>query len=65
MPATPTVQELAKECSALMDSVESDGYHGSTSDTTVDPRMTRIQEIVTILESFAPELLDPRFTYEN
>lgn len=56
-----TLEEMAKECSALMDEIEAEGFHGSNEDEDPDPRMTRIGEIATLLQSFAPELLDPRF----
>lgn len=51
--------EMAAECSALMDEVEASGFSGSSDEG--DPRMTRISELATLLSYFAPEKLDPRF----
>jgi hypothetical protein len=50
---------MAAECTYLMNQVEADGFVGTSDDG--DPRMIRIAEIATLLESFKPELLDPRF----
>ncbi len=53
------MEEIALECSRLMDEVEAEGYNGSSDDG--DPRMVRISEIATLLAYFRPDLLDPRF----
>lgn len=60
----PTPEMLAEECSALMDEMEAvlKGGRASTDDDEVDPRMTRISEIATLLSYFRPDLLDPRFS---
>lgn len=57
------LEAIAKECTALMDAIDHEGLHGNSTDPAGDPRFTRISEIVTVLEVFAPHLLDPRFRY--
>jgi hypothetical protein len=53
------MEEMALECTRLMDEVEASGYNGKSEDG--DPRMVRISEIATLLSYFRPDLLDPRF----
>jgi hypothetical protein len=54
-----TFEEMAIECSRLMDQVEADNYNGSSDDG--DSRMVLISEYATLLSALAPELLDKRF----
>lgn len=56
-------EEMAVECSRLMDEMEEvlAGGKASSEDEGADPRMVRISEIATLLSSFRPDLLDPRF----
>jgi hypothetical protein len=54
-----TYQDIAAECTKLMNQVEAAGYIGNSDDG--DSRMVRIMEIANVLQVFAPELLDPRF----
>lgn len=50
-------EDIAAECSALMDEIEAEG---SAADSD-DPRMVRIGELATYLSYFYPDLLDKRF----
>ena len=59
---SPTPEQLAAECSALMDEMEAVLAGGKASSDEGDPRMVRISEIATLLSYFHPELLDPRFS---
>ena len=56
---TPSFEDMARECSALMDEVEAEG--GAHTSDEGDPRMVRISELATLISYFAPELLDKRF----
>lgn len=58
-----TLEEMAIECSRLMDEVQAEGFNGSSEDEDADPRMTLISEYATLLSALAPELLDKRFRY--
>lgn len=60
---SPTPEQLALECSTLMDEMEAilKGDKAHSEDPNADPRMVRISEIATLLSYFHPELLDPRF----
>lgn len=57
---TASYEDMAVECTNLMNQVEQSGYAGSSAEG--DPRMVRIMEIANILAWFKPELLDQRFT---
>lgn len=59
--ASMAYEEMARECSALMDEIEKSAYTGSSEDG--DPRMARISELASLLSWFAPELLDKRFGF--
>jgi len=53
------VEEIALECSRLMDAIEAEG--GAHSSDGGDPRMVRIMALANYLAWFYPEHLDPRF----
>lgn len=57
----PNYEEMAQECSALMDAVEAEGINGSSDNPEDDPRFQRISELANLLNWFAPHLLDKRF----
>jgi hypothetical protein len=46
------VSELEKELLSLKAELEAENFAGSTDDENPDPRMTRVGEILTILEVF-------------
>jgi hypothetical protein len=54
---------MSVECSRLMDEVEviNAGGRMSSEDENADERMTLISNYATLLSSFRPDLLDPRF----
>ena len=63
------MEELARELSALMDEIEREykdtgksvGYNADLPDEEQDPRLVRIGNLITIVSTLAPELLDKRF----
>ena len=55
------MEEMALECSRLMDEMEAELKGGKATSEDGDPRMVRISEIATLLSYFRPDLLDPRF----
>ena len=56
-------EAMAIECSRLMDEVEviNAGGRMSSDDEGADPKMKLIGDYATLLSSFRPDLLDPRF----
>lgn len=56
-------EAMSVECSRLMDEVEviNAGGRMSSDDDNPDERMTKISEYATLLATFRPDLLDPRF----
>lgn len=56
-------ESMSVECSRLMDEVEviNAGGRMSSDDDNPDERMTKISEYATLLATFRPDLLDPRF----
>jgi hypothetical protein len=56
-------EAMSVECSRLMDEVQADvkGGKASSSGENPDPRMELISNYATLLYSFRPDLLDPRF----
>jgi len=63
------MEELAQELSALMDEIEKEfkdtgiavGYNAELPDEEQDPRLVRIGNLITVVSTLAPELLDKRF----
>jgi hypothetical protein len=49
------VQEIEIELLSLKAELEAENFAGSSEDENPDPRMTRVSEILTILEVFAWE----------
>lgn len=56
-----TFEEMAEEITRLMDECEKNQVSGSSKDG--DPVLVRLSELVTLVEYFAPELLDTRIKY--
>ncbi len=56
-------EAMSVECSRLMDEMEAElkGGKASSTDENADERMKRISDYATLLYSFRPDLLDPRF----
>lgn len=56
-------EAMAIECSRLMDEIEVINAGGtmSSEDENADERMKKISDYATLLSSFRPDLLDPRF----
>lgn len=56
-------EAMAIECSRLMDEIEvvNAGGRMSSDDETPDPRMKQISDYATLIATFRPDLLDPRF----
>lgn len=67
------MEQLAQELTALMNEIEAEyketgiavGYDADAPDEEQDPRMVRIGNLITLISTLAPELLDPRLKYAD
>jgi len=67
------MEQLAQELTALMNEIEAEyndtgiavGYDPELPDEEQDPRLVRIGNLITLISTLAPDLLDPRLKYAD
>lgn len=67
------MEQLSQELTALMNEIEAEyndtgiavGYYPELPDEEQDPRLVRIANLITLISTLAPDLLDPRLKYAD